>query len=87
MFDDLNYHIYIYPYRDQVISRPQVPADNAPRAPLITASDTLVDFKNMTSADIHGRFRALSHQVCFSTPFSSIAGNLTVIYAETTRGA
>ncbi|KIM46735.1 hypothetical protein M413DRAFT_440317 [Hebeloma cylindrosporum] len=46
----------------KVVPRPQAPAEDVPRAPLITASDTLVDFKTMRSTEILGRFRALSHQ-------------------------
>jgi len=46
----------------KLVGLAQAPADNVPRASLITASDTLVDFMTMRSDDIYRRFRALNHQ-------------------------
>ncbi|OBZ67361.1 Methionyl-tRNA formyltransferase [Grifola frondosa] len=43
-------------------STPQVTDPSAPRAPLITAEDSLIDFPTMTAEHIVRRYRAISHQ-------------------------
>ncbi|KAJ3556029.1 hypothetical protein NM688_g2251 [Phlebia brevispora] len=43
-------------------SVPQALDPSAPRAPLITSDDALVDFSTMTATEIVRRYRAISHQ-------------------------
>lgn len=43
--------------------RPQSDDPSAPRAPLITAEHSMIDFATMTASRIVGTHRAISHQV------------------------
>ncbi|KIP07267.1 hypothetical protein PHLGIDRAFT_512578 [Phlebiopsis gigantea 11061_1 CR5-6] len=52
--------------RSKAVSIPQAIEPDAPRAPLITADDSCVDFATMPAEVVVRRHRAISHQVCSS---------------------
>ncbi|KAH9933745.1 formyl transferase [Fomitopsis serialis] len=58
-------------------SQPQAENPAAPRAPLITTADAVIDFETMTAEQITRRSRAFSHQVS-QTPRNSLKSERTL---------
>lgn len=62
-----SYVLFRFPRRHQDTRRPQAEDPLAPRAPLITAEHSKIDFKTMTASRIVGTHRAISHQKPMTT--------------------